>query len=71
MAVLWLLQGYSFAQSAAADASQPIEASGGFLQREGAQPKFEAVSKLSSDARAALKEGRIFSVPSFSGSFAW
>jgi hypothetical protein len=70
MAVLWLLHGYGFAQSAAADASQPIEASGGFLQREGAQPKFEAVSKLSPDARAALKEGRIFSVPSFSGSFA-
>ena len=71
MAMLWLLHGYSLAQSAAADASQPIEASGGFLQREGAQPKFEAVSKLSPDARAALKEGRIFSVPSFSGSFAW
>jgi len=71
MAALWLLQGYSFAQSAAADASQPIEANGGFLQREGAQPKFEAASKLSPDARAALKEGRIFSVPSFSGSFAW
>jgi hypothetical protein len=71
MAVLWLLHGYSFAQSTPADASQPIEASGGFLQREGAQPKFEAVSKLSPDARAALKEGRIFSVPSFSGSFAW
>ena len=71
MAALWLLQGYSFAQSAPADASQPIEATGGFLQREGAQPKFEAVSKLSPDARSALKEGRIFSVPSFSGSFAW
>lgn len=71
MAVLWLLHGYGFAQSAPADASQPIEATGGFLQREGAQPKFEAVSKLSPDARAALKEGRIFSVPSFSGSFAW
>jgi chitinase len=71
MAVLWLLQGYSFAQTAAADASQPIEATGGFLQREGAQPKFEAVSKLSPGARAALKEGRIFSVPNFSGSFAW
>ncbi|HEX9254661.1 MAG TPA: hypothetical protein VF938_03920 [Candidatus Angelobacter sp.] len=71
MALLWLMHGYSFAQSAPADASQPIEATGGFLQREGAQPKFEAVSKLSPDARAALKEGRIFSVPSFSGSFAW
>jgi hypothetical protein len=71
IALLWLAHGYGFAQSAPADASQPIEATGGFLQREGAQPKFEAVSKLSPDARAALKEGRIFSVPSFSGSFAW
>jgi len=70
MTLLWLLHGYSFAQSAPVDASQPIEATGGFLQREGAQPKFEAVSKLSPGARAALKEGRIFSVPSFSGSFA-
>ncbi len=69
MAVLCLLQGYSFAQTAPADTSQPIDAAGGFLQREGAQPRFEGTSKLSSDARAAMKEGRIFSVPHFSGSF--
>jgi chitinase len=69
MAILCLLRGYSFAQTAPADTSQPIEATGGFLQREGAQPKFEGASKLSNDARAAMKEGRIFSVPHFSGSF--
>jgi hypothetical protein len=69
MAVLCLLQGYSFAQTAPANTSQPIDATGGFLQREGAQPRFEGASKLSPDAREAMKEGRIFSVPHFSGSF--
>jgi len=69
MALLWVLQGHSFAQ-ATADTTQPIEAAGGFLQSQGAQPKFEAASKLSNDARTAMKEGRIFSVPHFSGSFA-
>jgi hypothetical protein len=63
------LHSYSFAQTAPADTSQPIDATGGFLQREGAQPRFEGASKLSPDARAAMKEGRIFSVPHFSGSF--
>jgi hypothetical protein len=71
MAVLWLLHGESFAQNAPADTTQPIEAAGGFLQSQGAQPKFEAASKLSNDARNAMKEGRVFSVPHFSGSFAW
>ena len=69
MALLCSLHGSSIAQSAQADTSQPIDASGGFLQREGAQPRFEGASKLSSDARVAVKEGRIFSVPHFSGSF--
>jgi hypothetical protein len=71
IAALWLLQGYSFAQSATADTSPPIEATDGFLQSRGAQPRFEAASKLSNDARIAMKEGRVFSVPHFSGSFAW
>jgi len=69
MALLCSLHASSIAQAAQADTSQPIDASGGFLQREGAQPKFEGASKLSSDARVAVKEGRIFSVPHFSGSF--
>jgi hypothetical protein len=71
MALVWLLQGYSFAQTAAADTTQPIEAAGGFLQSQGAQPRFEGASKLSNAARAAMKEGRISSVPHFSGSFVW
>lgn len=71
MAVLWLLCGSSFAQNLPADTTPPIEAAGGFLQSQGAQPKFEAASKLSNDARNAMREGRVFSVPYFSGSFAW
>jgi chitinase len=69
MALLCLLPAYGLAQSAPPDTSQPIDAAGGFLQREGAQPKFEGSSKLSSAARTAMNEGRIFSVPHFSGSF--
>jgi hypothetical protein len=69
IALSCLLSGNAFAQSAAPETSQPIDATGGFLQREGAQPKFEGASKLSPDARAAMREGRIFSVPHFSGSF--
>ena len=69
IALFCLLHGNTFAQSALPETSQPIDATGGFLQREGAQPKFEGASKLSADARAAMREGRIFSVPHFSGSF--
>jgi chitinase len=69
MALFCMLTGSIFAQSTQPDTSQPIDATGGFLQREGAQPRFEGASKLSSDARAALTQGRIFSVPHFSGSF--
>lgn len=69
MALFCLLSGNSFAQSVPPETSQPIDATGGFLQREGAQPKFEGASKLSPDARIAMREGRIFSVPHFSGSF--
>jgi hypothetical protein len=69
MALFCLFSVSLFAQSASPDTSQPIDATGGFLQREGAQPKFEGASKLSPDARMALTQGRIFSVPHFSGSF--
>lgn len=69
MALFCLFSVSAFAQSASPDTSQPIDATGGFLQREGAQPKFEGASKLSPDARLALTQGRIFSVPHFSGSF--
>ena len=69
LALFCLLSVSIFAQSASTETSQPIDATGGFLQREGAQPRFEGASKLSPDARAALTQGRIFSVPHFSGSF--
>src|SRR6185312_712121 len=69
MVFLCLLSGNVLAQNASPETSQPIDATGGFLQREGAQPKFEGASKLSSDALAAMRDGRIFSVPHFSGSF--
>lgn len=69
IALLCLLHVSGFAQSTPADTSQPTEATGGFLQREGAQPRFEGSSKLSRAARTAMNEGRIFSVPHFSGSF--
>lgn len=69
IALLCLLHVSGFAQSTPADTSQPTEATAGFLQREGAQPRFEGSSKLSRAARTAMNEGRIFSVPHFSGSF--
>jgi len=69
IALFCLLSGNAFTQSAPPETSQPIDAAGNFLQREGAQPKFEGASKLSPDARVAMREGRIFSVPHFSGSF--
>jgi len=69
LALFCLICVSAFAQSAATETSQPIDATGGFLQREGAQPRFEGASKLSADARMALTQGRIFSVPHFSGSF--
>jgi hypothetical protein len=69
MALFCLCSISAFGQSASPDTSQPIDATGGFLQREGAEPKFEGASKLSSDARMALTQGRIFSVPHFSRSF--
>ncbi len=69
IAFLCLFSVSAFAQSVTPETSQPIDATGGFLQREGAEPKFEGASKLSSAARMALTQGRISSVPHFSGSF--
>src|SRR5262249_34559866 len=49
----------------------PIEAEIGFLQNQGAQPRFEAASKISPEAMAAVEQQRIASVPHFSSSFAF
>ena len=57
-------------QSLAADASQrPADQEVGFLQSQGALPRFEAASKISADAVIALQRQAISSVPHFSGSF--
>src|ERR1041385_3500498 len=70
-AVCLMLQTAGRAQAAPAGTTQPIDAPGVFLQSQGAQPRFEAASKLSNEARVAVKQDRILSVPHFSGSFAW
>jgi len=66
-----LLSQTGAAQTAPNDLAQPIDAAGGFLQSQGAQPRFEAATRLSNAARIAVQQGRIFSVPHFTGSFAW
>jgi chitinase len=59
------------AQSSQPEASAtPIVAEGGFLENQGAQPRFQSANKISTDAMTALHQQRIFSVPHFSGSFA-
>jgi hypothetical protein len=59
-----------WAQSAAGPQS-PIDAEGGFLPNQGAQPRFESASKMSERAELALREQRVLSVPHFTGSFAF
>ncbi len=58
------------AQSVQPDAFEaPINAESGFLQNQGAQPRFQSAGKLSPGALTALRQQRIASVPHFSGSF--
>src|SRR5262245_34228064 len=54
----------------AKDTTQPIDAAGGFLQSQGAQPRFDSGNKLSEGARFAVRQNRVSSVPHFTGSFA-
>jgi hypothetical protein len=70
VALVLSLNGYSCAQSAPADTLPPIDAASGSLLSQGAQPRFEAASKLSTSAREAIREKRVLSVPHFFGSFA-
>ena len=58
-------------QSLPDDSAQPTDAAGGFLQSQGAQPRFETGNKLSDAGRLAVLQNRISSVPHFTGSFAW
>jgi hypothetical protein len=69
-ALALLLPAASLAQSSPSDASgAPIVADGGFLQNQGAQPRFQSASKISPDAVMALRQQTISSVPHFSGTF--
>jgi chitinase len=51
--------------------SAPIDAENGFLQNQGAQPRFQSAGKLSGDTLTAARQQRVASVPYFSGSFAF
>jgi hypothetical protein len=64
------MQAAAWSQAKPADTTQPTDAAGGFLQSQGAQPRFESGSKLSSAARMAVQQNRVSSIPHFSGSFA-
>jgi len=59
------------AQSAEHRGQSPIDADGGFLSNQGAQPRFESGSKMSGKAELALREQRVLTVPHFNGSFAF
>jgi chitinase len=62
--------GWTQQQSAAMPSGEaPVDAESGFLQIQGAQPRFEAASKISPQALVAVEQQRITSVPHFSGSF--
>jgi len=79
MKALGRLAGFALASSVAGwtqapavipTARTPFDAETGFLQTQGAQPRFEAASKISSEGLIAVQQQRIASVPHFSGSFA-
>src|SRR5215472_17200638 len=58
-------------QSAAVESAAvaPIDTETGFLQNQGALPRFQAAGKLCGDTLTATLQQRISSVPHFSGSF--
>ncbi|HKR93738.1 MAG TPA: hypothetical protein VJW55_00150, partial [Candidatus Angelobacter sp.] len=63
-------QTISWSQAPRAEGAQPTDATGGFLQNQGALPRFESGSKLSASARLAVRQNRVSSIPHFNGSFA-
>ncbi len=72
VAMVWLAGAPAgMAQAQDPPVSPVIDAPGNFLQSQGALPRFEAAPKLSEDARLAMKQGRVLSVPHFTGSFAF
>src|SRR5215472_360727 len=62
----WTGQIAAFAQTAP---DIPIDVETGFLQVQGAQPRFESASKIAGEAMVALHQQQILSVPHFTGSF--
>jgi hypothetical protein len=64
------MQAAAWSQAKPANTTQPTDANGGFLQSQGAQPRFESGSKLSNAARVAVQQNRVSSIPHFTGSFA-
>lgn len=52
-------------------ATMPIDAETGFLQSQGALPRFQAAGKISGDTLTATLQQRVASIPYFSGSFAF
>ncbi|HEY6272164.1 MAG TPA: hypothetical protein VIX19_09245 [Terriglobales bacterium] len=70
MAPALLLTASMVGQSVPAeDPTVPIDAENGFLQNQGALPRFQSANKISQDTLAAVARQRIASVPHFSGSF--
>ena len=61
------LSNCALAQSAHADI--PIDVETGFLQSQGAQPRFESASKIATEGSVTLHQQQIVSVPHFTGSF--
>jgi hypothetical protein len=61
------LSGLALAQSARADV--PIDVETGFLQSQGAQPRFESASKIAVEGSLTLHQQQILSIPHFTGSF--
>lgn len=64
------MQTVAWSQAPHAEGAQPIDATSGFLQNQGALPRFESGSKLSASARLAVRQNRVSSIPHFNGSFA-
>ena len=64
----WLGTGAGASQS---PSQSPIDAEGGFLANQGAQPRFESGTKISGQAELALRAQRVLSIPHFTGSFAF
>src|SRR5215467_3170936 len=71
LGLVFVLAAAAFGQQAAVESAAvtPIETESGFLQNQGAQPRFQSAGKVSGEVLTATLQQRIASVPHFSGSF--